>query len=221
MEIGITTDIIDSTKYPKGVFYYVRYLIKNISKIQSNHNFHLIHYHQNQDSIYQLGFDEILLKPYPIPVPTVSKLLTNYIKSPALLKNLDIIHFPEFRLPWFPLFFRSSAKKVLTLHGGRLWVPPQSKPKIYRKPKAWMLTKFLALTFPLMKDKIDMYIAVSHFLKWEMMENLKIPEEKIKVIHLASDEKFKPQKTEKEGIIISDTPILEMIEIYYKLGKKG
>jgi len=222
MEIGITTDIIDSTRYPKGVFHYIKHLVQNIAKIQSDHNFHLIHYCQNQDIIYRLGFDEMLLKPYSMPFPTLSKLLTNIIKSPALLKNLDIIHIPEFRLPWSPLFFRSSAKKVLTLHGGHLWVPPASKPNIYRKPEAWMLTKFLELAFPKMKDKIDMYISVSHFLKKEMVKNLRIPEEKVRVIHLAADEKFKPQKVQGyTDFILSDTPIPELIKIFYKLKKRG
>jgi len=101
-------------------------------------------------------------------------------------------------------------------------VSPQSKPKIYRKPKAWMSTKLVKLIFPKIKDKIDMYIAVSHFLKKEMINVLKIPEEKIRVIHLAADEKFKPQKIQKStSFILSDTPIPELIKIYYKLRQRG
>jgi len=226
MEVGITTDIIDSTKYPKGVFQYIKYLVQNIAKIESNHNVHLIHYHQNPHPIYQLGLDETIVQPYSLHFPSLSKFFTNLTKMQAVLKRFDVVHFPEPRLVQVPLYF-TDVKTVLTLHGGHLYLHPHdpSKPKVYREPKYWLktslYTKPLRLSFLKFRDKIDMYVAVSNYLKENMMKQLKIPEEKIRVIYLGVDEKFKPQKAEKEGIILSDTPLPGLIEIYYKLRKKG
>jgi len=222
MEIGITTDIVDSTKYHKGVSNYIRYLIKNIAKIQTNHNFHLIHFQKNSDAIYQLDLKEIIVPRYPILSPGVSKLLTTAIRVPNQLENLDVIHIPEPHLSMLPLYLRSDIKTVLTLHGGHLYVEPGTEPKFYESPKAWAYLKLLGLSFPKFRDKIDMYIAVSNFLKKEMIERLKIPEEKIRVIYEAADEKFRPGNFEKStDFILSDTPGRELIEIYYKLRKRG
>lgn len=186
MNIGITNDIMDSTKYPKGVYRYINNLTTNLGRINSNHNF------------------------YSVKEPK------------ALDKDIDLLHITDFRVRWLPTILRGDMKKVLTLHGGRFWVPPMAKPKFYETPKVWALIKFLGLTFPQIKRKIDMFILVSHFLEREVIENLKVPEEKVRVIYLGINEMFKPQKFEKsDHFILSDTPIPELITVFYKLKKRG
>ena len=186
MKVGITTDVLRTTKHPKGVYRYIENLTENLNLLQnSEHNFHKVN-NANE------------------------------------CKNLDIIHITDFRVKWLPIIYHSSSKKILTLHGGRFWVPPQSKPNLFKKPKAWLMTNSIShLLFPKIKDEIDIFITVSDFLKNEVIKTLKIPEEKIRTIHLGVNEIFKNKNLKKEDFILSDTPTPELIELYYNLKKEG
>ena len=186
MKIGITTDVLRTTKHPKGVYRYIQNLTENLDVLQNNeHNFHRV----------------------------------NNVNE---CNNLDIIHITDFRVKWLPTILHSSSKKILTLHGGRFWIPPQSKPNILKKPKAWLMTNSIShLIFPKIKDKIDIFITVSEFLKNKVIKTLKIPEEKIRVIHLGVNEIFKNKNLRREDFILSDTPTPELIELYYNLKKEG
>ena len=186
IKVGITTDVLRTTKHPKGVYRYIENLTENLDALQNNkYNFHKL----------------------------------NNVNE---CKNLDIIHITDFRVKWLPIIYHSSSKKILTLHGGRFWVPPQSKPNLFKKPKAWLMTNSISyLLFPKIKDKIDIFITVSDFLKNEVIKTLKIPEEKIRVIHLGVNEIFKNKNLKKEDFILSDTPTPELIGLYYNLRKEG
>jgi len=186
MKIGITDDVLKTTKYPKGIYRYIDNLTTNLREIEDNHNFYSIK------------------------------------KPKALDKNIDLLHITDFRLRWLPTILQGDVKKVLTLHGGRFWVPPMAKPNFYETPKPWILTKFLGLVFPQIKRKIDMFVLVSHFLEKEVIENLNVSEEKVRVIYLGVNEIFKPQIFQKtSNFILSDTPVPELIEIFYRLKKMG
>ena len=186
MKIGITTDVLRTTKHPKGVYRYIENLTENLNSLQNNeYNFH------NVNNVNEC-------------------------------KNLDIIHITDFRVKWLPIIYHSSSKKILTLHGGRFWVPPQSKPNIFKKPKAWLMTNSISyLLFPKIKNEIDIFVTVSDFLKNEVIKTLKVPEEKIRTIHLGVNKIFKNKNLEKENFILSDTPTPELIELYYNLKKEG
>ncbi len=216
MKIGITTDIVDSTKYHKGVSYYIQYLVKKLA-VMSDDDIYLIHFRHANNDIYKLGLNEIILGNSN---SDFSKFLTSFRKR-DLLKELDVIHTTAPRVPYFPFYSISNVKKVLTVHAMDLYIPPLLRAKFYKQPKAWFQQKVFNLYFSRVKDKIDAYITVSHFLKEELIKNMGIPEEKILPIHLAVDEKFKPANFEKPfDFILSDTPEPELIEIFYKLKRK-
>ncbi len=228
MEIGITTDVVDSSMYHRGVPISVKRIIKNIVRIGSNYNFHLIHFYRNSDEIYHLGLDEIIVKPYSIPSTVLSKTLANIFRAPKLLKDLDIIHFTNPFLNDFPLFFLPKTKKILTIWDMAYYLP-ESRAKFRERPKAWIYQSLWKLMLPRIKNKIDMYITISHGTKEGILKYLKIPEEKIRVIHLGVDDIFRPIEIEKtndpllpdEPFILTDKPYPALFKIYYNLKKRG
>ena len=226
MEIGITTDVVDSSMYHRGVPISVKYLVKNIVRIESNYNFHLIHFYRNSDEIYQLGLDEIIVKPYSIPSTVLSKTLTNIFRAPKLLKDLDVIHFTNPFLNDFSLFFLSKTKKILTIWDMAYYLP-ESRAKFRERPKAWIYQNLWKLILPRIKNKIDMYISISHGTKEGMIKYLKIPEKKIRVVHLGVNDIFRPIEIEKtndlpdEPFILTDKPYPALFKIYYNLKKRG
>lgn len=181
MKIGILTDVIDNTKYHKGVYYYTKNLIKNLPK--DKHEFYFI----NSSKIKKLKVD------------------------------LDIIHSPQFQFK--PFLSLPSTKKVLTVHGADFYVPYFMKASI-TKPKAWFQQKILDLIMPYIINDIDKFIAVSNFIKNELLK-LKIPEEKIEVVYEGVDEIFNPLNNIKNknfcSYILSDAPTNELFEVFLKL----
>ena len=147
------------------------------------------------------------------------KYLTNSIRAPKILNQLDIIHTPQLSLSYIPIYSIPSLKKILTVHGTDLYVPSFMRAKVYKRPRVWLQHKLMDLTLPKFQGRIDKYIAVSYFLKGELMK-LGIPEEKIAVVYEGVDEKFRPEKIQKPGnIILSDAPTPELFKVYYKLKK--
>lgn len=216
MRIGITTDIVDSSRYHKGVSYYIQYLVKNLAKV-SEDEIYLIHSRNSDSEIYRLGLSGIIISGSS---SKFLKVLLN-ISGRRFLKKMDVIHTTAPRVPYFPFYSIPNVKKVLTVHGLDLYIPDRWKARFCRAPEAWIQQKALSWLFSRNKDSIDAYIAVSNFLKWELTTYLKIPEEKIHVIYHGVDTRFKPLDVERQKVIISDTPLPEIVEIYYKLRKKG
>lgn len=220
MEIGITTDIVDSVKYHKGVANYIKYLVQNFAESQNKHDYHLIHFQRNPTALYQLGLKEIIVPSFFSSEP--SKLLANSIRAKKLLKDLDVIHTTAPRLVQFPLYSVPNTKKVMTVHAMDLYIPPWLRAKFHKKPRAWLQQKLFTLYFSKVENKIDAYITVSHFLKEELTKNMGIAEEKVFPIHLAADEKFKRMNFEKPfDFFLSDTPTPELIKMFYKLKNNG
>ena len=224
MKIGITTDTLDSAKYFKGVANYTKSLIETIAELKSNHKFYTIHYHQNNNKIYQLGLNEIILSPYFNSFNSISKLMANTFKGKKVLKNFDIIHFTEPRVSDIPLYYLNNTKKVLTVHGIDLYIPQKYKATLREQPIGWLYQKLLAITLPIIKEKISMYITASQFMKDELVNNLKISEEKISVIPFAPNEIFKPinfQYDKPINFILSDVAHPNLIKVFYNLKKRG
>ena len=184
MKIAILTDVIDNTKYHKGVYHYTKNLIKNLPK--DKHEFYFV----NSNKIRKLKID------------------------------LDIIHSPQFKFK--PFLSIPSTKKVLTVHGTDLYIPSDMRANI-TKPKVWLQQKILDLTMPNIIGGVDRFIAVSNFIKSELIK-LKIPEEKIKVVYEGVNEIFKPLHDIKNvnfcSYILSDAPINELFKVYTQLKKQ-
>jgi len=216
MRIGITTDIVDSSKYHKGVSYYIQYLVKNLAKV-SEDEIYLIHSRNSDSEIYKLGLREIIISGSS---SEFLKVLSN-VSGRRFLKKMDVIHTTAPRIPYFPFYSIPNVKKILTVHGLDLYIPDRWKARFCRTPRGWVQQRALSLLFSKNRDNIDAFIAISNFLKRELTTHLKIPGEKIHVVYHGVDTKFKPLDIERQKIIISDTPLPEIVEIYYKLRKRG
>lgn len=118
--------------------------------------------------------------------------------SPAEVKDVDVIHYP-----WFDFFFhslpiRKTAPTIVTIHDVIPLIFPDQYPTGWKAKINFMLQK-LAL------KNCQFIITDSNFSKKDIVTYLKIKEEKIAVIPLAADPKFKLQ---------SDTELLRIKRKY-------
>ncbi len=115
--------------------------------------------------------------------------------------HLDIIHFND-----IPTMYRSlspfllTCKKIVTVHGDLHWIKeifPEYNNIKYRIRRLMELTS---------NNFTDIIISVSNDLKKRLIQHLRIPESKIKVIHEGVSPAYKPLKNvshvlEKYGIV--------------------
>ena len=179
MNVGILSWIIDRKR--TGVDNYIYNLVKNMIQIGKAEEISLIHYKKTDDPIYSQVNDII--------IPKMPLKLTNTFGIPLAIKNadIDILHFP---IHWFtqisPFFFNPRVKKVLTLHD----LTPILFPEMHTRDTAFTWSS----TLKLIMNRTDIIIADSVNTKNDCIELLSIPEDKIRVIHLAADDQFKPLK---------------------------
>jgi len=225
MKVGITTDYMD--KQRTGIGNYTKCLIQSLLKIKNDYDIDIcpIHYKNNPDPLY-LKTKEVIVPMLPIPP---RKALTNITKLPLHLKRegIDLVHItapnPSDNIS---VLFLKDFKKILTIHDMGLALSPM-KPKIYPLPAIWFLSRIWGPTLKIIINKIDMVIANSENTKRDVIEYLKIPEEKIRVIYLAQDERFKLLEDAKIDyinfpFILHDNSIHpDLIKAFYKLRKKG
>lgn len=217
MKVGITTEYMDKRR--TGIGNYTRSLVKGLLKINNDYDIDIyaIHYMNNPDPLY-LKTNEVILPLLPIPP---RKAHTNMTKLPLHLKRegIDLVHVtaPNPSNNIGILFFNNKHKKVLTIHDLCLLSPAATK--IYHR--IWRLT------LKMIVNKIDRIIAVSENTKRDAIEYLKVPEDKIRVIYLAPDERFKILNDTKIDyinypFILHDNSIHpNLINAFYKLKKRG
>jgi glycosyltransferase involved in cell wall biosynthesis len=184
MKIGIITDFIDGKHGGIGV--YAHNLIKKLNEIDFNNQYYLIHYLSIEMPIYNAN-EEIPIKKYSLPKG--SGALWRYICTPLKLKSmdkLDIVHDP-FEIG--PMSFNMPFKKVITVHD----LTPILFPHTFSIASV-LLHKILLKRTLYGADKI---ITDSKSTKNDLINYFEISDEKIKVIPLGVDEKFKPMDPEK------------------------
>lgn len=102
--------------------------------------------------------------------------------------NLDIIHFnliPTKRRIFFPIL---NCKKVATVHGDLHWL---KKPFVdYNQPHY----RIRRLMEPWLSKFMDVIIVVSNDLKRRLVQHLKVPETKMKVVYEGVNSAYKPLK---------------------------
>jgi glycosyltransferase involved in cell wall biosynthesis len=107
----------------------------------------------------------------------------------AIFTKADVYHFLMPELCW-PVLFRRK-KSLATLHDAIIYK---------HNERHWLSTIYLKLMHSVAKEAGHI-ITVSENSKKDLMEAIKIPEDKISVIYWGIDkEKFKPIKTEKNKI---------------------
>lgn len=174
MKIGITVDCLNDNF--TGVSNYTYSLIEHLSHQDKNRNsLHLINYEKNQ------FFNQL----NNIEINNPFKVLKTYGWYPYLIRklrkcDLDIIHNPS----QIPTYIKANQKYILTVHDLTPFIVP-SESKFGR-------STIYKILFPRTLKNADKIIAVSHNTKKDLINYFKIPDDKIRVIHLAANEKFKP-----------------------------
>jgi len=215
MKVGIVTEPLDRPR-KGGLENYVKSLVKNIQEIRNERDVvGFIHYSKKSDDTIFTKAQEIMLS----SKITLPKSILNVISLPRL-REIDVLHIPVPTLSVYMLLLRGNYKKILTIHDLRYFHPE------FIVPRERLYAQLWKLTLQLVKGKIDMIIAVSENTKKEVMEFLKVPEERIRVIYEAADEKFRAFRTKipdyiDAPFILSDNINLPLIKIYQKLKSMG
>ena len=178
MRIGIISDRLNRSL--TGIGNYVYNLVSELSKID-NGNIYLINCEEN--NLFPELHKIIIKNPFKI-FPKKSfyfwhLYLNYYLKRRKLY--LDIIHSPENASLFVKL---RNQKKIITVHD----IIPLYFPNTYTKITVFRYKLLLSKTLKT-SDKI---ITISYNTKQDIIKHFKIPEDKIKVIYLAANEKFKP-----------------------------
>lgn len=168
MKVGI--DISQTVFLGTGVAVYTQNLILNLLRIDKKNNYVFFGSSLRQ---HRKGF-------WPIP-PTILEILWNQFHVfpvENFIGNIDVFHSSDWTQP------PTKAKKVTTIHDLVVYKYPESlHPQIVavqRRRLEWV------------KKECDLIIAVSQNTKKDIIEILKIPEEKIKVIYEAANPIFRP-----------------------------
>lgn len=221
MKLGVTSDWLNGDNHA-GIANYVYNLLKELIKIK-NRDMYLINYEENE---FTYKYNKIII---PNPLKGISKTVSWYLYLGVQnnrLKKLDIIHNPT----QCPTFFRFKQKYIFTVHDITPLIDSKEHP-IHR-----VLSYKLLL--PRTLKTADKIIAVSNSTKKDLINYFNIPEEKIRVILNAADEKFKPlsDKEVKEakqkyslnfpfilyvGTLEPRKNIPSLIKAFYKLKKKN
>ena len=225
MKIGIISERLNRPL--TGVGNYTYYLIKELSKIYDKRDVYLINY--MDDEIFT-DVNKITIK---APFKNISKNSYYFWHIYLQLKfkknnfNLDIIHSPENASLFVKL---KHQKKIITVLDIIAYQFPESVTLITRLRYKLLLSRTLKTA-----DKI---ITISNSTKKDLISYFNVPEEKIKVILLAADEKFKILNNEKinevkqkynlnfpfilyVGNLAKHKNIPMLIEAFYKIKKKG
>jgi len=208
MKIGIIANPIDDIK--TGIGSYTYNVLREIFEIEYNKNtknkYFIIH-RKNCEHLNILLDKYNFLSEVIIPIPNMpfGHEIQKMIITPNTLKkyNFNIVHDVYHFGPFLSL---KKPKKILTVYD----LTPLLYPNTHKKSKV-LMHKYL---FPLILNKSNKIISISHHTKNDIIKHFKISENKIKVIHLAANENYKPLD-EKEIINIKQKYNLNYSFILY------
>ena len=182
VKIGIITNSIDEGHPSYTVYLYN--LIKNFKSQDCENEYYLIH-HTNIDLDIYKENNEIII---PLPSRGIMKLFYwKHFLLPKELKKqkLDLLHDPrgiELLSQKFPY------RKIITAQDISSLICPGMS---FRGYISWKLFAKRAM------NNSEKIIAISECLKQDIIQNIGIPEHKIKVVYNGKSEKFKPLSREK------------------------
>lgn len=165
-----------------GFGFYVKNLVETLEKID----------HQNQYLKISPGHDR--------DFHTVQRFIWDQFVFPKVAKkaDVDILHQPCFSAP---VFYR--GKKIVTVHD----IIPLKFPGNLPLASRLFYSRWMTYTY----NYADYIIADSECTKKDIIKHLKIPAEKIRVIHLAVSNAFRPTSSRVE---------LEKVKQKYRTGDK-
>jgi len=222
MKVGITAEALSSKGAGIGTYDYN--LIKNLNEFNEC-RFSLMLY---ENDILFPSIDKIIISN---PFYKISKLYLWHPYLSIILNsknyNLDIIH----SLNQGPAFFKLKKQKyIITIHDILPIVFPRMRPF-----NIFLIYKSL---LPRTLKNAHKTIAVSISTKQDLMKYFNVPEDKIRVIYEAADEKFKPLNNDKVnevkkkyhlnfsfilyvGGLAAHKNISILIKSFYKIKNKG
>ena len=136
---------------------------------------------------YTKNLKEALLKYYP------QNQYTFFTRGEKISKNTDLVHYPYFEPFFLTLPLTSSFPFIVTVHDLTPLVFPDSFPRGIKGDTKWQLQKFAL-------KKAIRIIADSLSSKKDIVRYAKVAEDKIDVVYLASDEKFKKRSMSENEI---------------------
>jgi glycosyltransferase involved in cell wall biosynthesis len=222
MNIGIISERLNRPL--TGVATYTQNLIREMSRIYPKDKIYLIDY-RDYETFEDLN--KIIIAPWIKYLPQKSYFWHLYLQFKLRNNNLnlDIIHSPENATLFVKL---KNQKKLITVHDIRTYIFPK-----FNKD-----TILSHLFFPRTLKTTDKIIADSNSTKQDLIRYFNVPKEKIAVILLAADEKFKPLNHEEVnevkqkytlnfpfilyvGNLTKHKNIPMLIKAFYKVKKKG
>jgi glycosyltransferase involved in cell wall biosynthesis len=182
MKIGI--DISQIAFEGFGIATYTKELVKELLTLDKKNNYVLFFSSMRRE--LKTDFSPAIVKKFKFP-PTLLDLLWNrfhVLPIETLVGNIDVFHSSNWTQP------PTKAKKVTTIHDMLIYKYPNTvHPKILATQKrqlSWV------------KKECDRIITDSYATKQDVLEILNIPENKVRVIHLAPGKEFNiPQEQEK------------------------
>ena len=180
MKIAILTDVLDRSIRETGVPSYAKYLSLALS--EKDIDIYLAHSHKGDSIIYKKA-KEIVLKPEWMP-----NLLKILFILPRVLKRekISVIHIMAPTFFEAPAMFLKGVKKIVTFHDIHQFVLKYDFEFSY----AYFRNILRKFCFWLFAKKADHIITVSENTKKDLIKILKTPEEKITVVHSATDVKM-------------------------------
>lgn len=162
----IAIDVQTTLGQRSGFGFYVKNLVQNLEKIDSQNQYQLIKPETEKD--------------FSMP----QRFLWDQFRFPkiAQINNVDILHQPCFSVP---IFYH--GKKIVTVHD----IIPLKFPKNLPLASRLFYSKWMTYSY----RYADMIIADSECTKRDIIKHLKISPEKIRVIYLAVSDDFKPESS--------------------------
>ncbi len=175
-----------------GIFNYTKCLLKSLCERDQENEYLIVSTKKDK----QWSFDNAKQVIIPSKNPLAWTVWSNTRLNDLLKREgVDVYHsFKHISL------FRGPCKKVITFHSARLFLLPEQ----YK----WYDILYWKMTLPLAARYYDLFIVVSEKEQEHYAKHLNIPEDQFRVIHLASDSRFR---------VIEDSNILQKVKTRYTL----
>tara|TARA_B100000315_G_scaffold212472_1_gene209859 strand:- start:2068 stop:3189 length:1122 start_codon:yes stop_codon:yes gene_type:complete len=176
----IAIDVRTLSKPKSGIGYYVQSLINGLNKFESPYEYFL--FSDNQGILNEIKKNQkitYIKSPFSHENHLVGDLWENTALPHRLrAEGISLFHGPSYIIP----FIKKGFKTIATIHDIAFFLYPDMEPLKFR---IYMRCMIKAIT-----KRADLIIAVSASTKSDLVNILNVPEEKIRVVHSAVNEKY-------------------------------
>lgn len=182
MKIGI---VAPNLRMPAGIGKVYLNLTEKLIEIDKTNSYSVLT-HEQENRLRKIKYVKLF------KVPFVPNTILNFFQLPIIAsKNkYDVLHFIG-HIPTF-LTKQTKSKIITTLHD----LTPILFPNFHTTFNNYMFRYILPLTI----KNSDRVIAISQATKRDIVRLLHVPDDKVSVVYIAANEKFKPMKNAKEQL---------------------